>query len=254
MGKKSRKPKRNKPKDIPVPRQVTPSAADDLETYLQLIESQDWEEILELESKMSAFANTSESSDPTLAAVINLINYSLGAAHKEMSREGGIEQASVYFKKSVELAKKAGDNEILTKGVLHLFECYIKMGRVGEAMDLHKSLCDEIGKESMDPSNILEFVQTLKDNHEPSRALEILEEHLDNIERSWEKREQCLAYDMIALLYCKKNDFAKSNVYFKRQLSIAKETKNMELEASALNGLGLNNGCMGEYGNAMAYL
>jgi len=59
---------------------------------------------------------------------------------------------------------------------------------------------------------------------------------------------------MIARIYSDKNDFAKSNVYFERQMSIAKETKNVESEASALHGLGHNYGRMGDYGNAMAYL
>jgi len=138
--------------------------------------------------------------------------------------------------------------------VLCLSECYVKMNRVEEAMDLHKSLCDEIGKESMDPDTILSFAVILRTNSEHSRALELLEEHLEAIDRSLEKREQCLAYEMIAILYYKNNDFAKSTVYRERQLSITKETKNVESEAEALDGLGNNYRRMGEYGNAMAYL
>ena len=45
-----------------------------------------------------------------------------------------------------------------------------------------------------------------------------------------------------------------NQIYFELQLSIAKETKNLESEASALHGLGYNYGCMGDYGNAMTYL
>ena len=49
---------------------------------------------------------------------------------------------------------------------------------------------------------------------------------MEAIERSWENyQNQCRAYELIAELYRLKNDFAKSNVYFDRQLSIAKETK-----------------------------
>jgi len=60
---------------------------------------------------------------------------------------------------------------------------------------------------------------------------------------------------MISILYGRKNDFTKSNVYFERQLSIVKETNDVKSEASALNGLGQNYGRMGrDYGNAMAYL
>jgi len=87
------------------------------------------------------------------------------------------------------LTKKAGNNEILTKSVLNLAQCYVQMNRVEEAMDLHKSLCVEIGKKSMDPDAILEFAVFLHKNNEDSRALEILEEHLEAIDRSWGKLE-----------------------------------------------------------------
>jgi len=72
----------------------------------------------------------------------------------------------------------------------------VVMNRVQEAMELHKILCDEIGKESLDPDAILEFARVLLENSETSQALTILEEYLYNIERSWGKREQCLAYQM----------------------------------------------------------
>ena len=66
MGKKNRRPNRNKPKDIPAvaspavaaPQQVITSPADDLATFAtfnQLNDSEDWEGVLELESEMIAF-------------------------------------------------------------------------------------------------------------------------------------------------------------------------------------------------------
>jgi len=136
MGKKSRRPNRNKPKDIPAaastavasPRQVITSAPDDvaavdpnqcelmIATFDQMCVSQDWEGLLEHESEMSAIANSRESSN---AGSINLV---LGAAHQEMGREGGIEEATFYYKKAIELAKKAGNFLILSDGVLNLSE------------------------------------------------------------------------------------------------------------------------------------
>jgi len=54
-------------------------------------------------------------------------------------------------------------------------ECYVKMGRVDEVMDRHKSLCSEIGKDSMDSIVILQFASRLLEaNSEISHALEIL--------------------------------------------------------------------------------
>jgi len=106
----------------------------------------------------------------------------------------------------------------------------------------------------MDHDAILRFADILWDHHEDSRALTILEHHLYTIERSWRKLDQCRAYGIIARLYCSMNDYAKATVYFERQLSIVKETNNVESEASALHGLGHNYGFMSDYGNAMAYL
>ena len=131
---------------------VVSAADDDVATFIltfnQLIISQDWADALELESEMNAIVKTFESSNPRRAGIINLL---LGSAHSEfssneMGREGGIEEATLYCQKSIELAKKAGDNHILTEGVFHLAKCYGMTGRVDEAMDLFKSLCDEIGK------------------------------------------------------------------------------------------------------------
>ena len=257
MGKKSRRPNRNKPKDTPAPassavaspRQMITSTTDDVATFMQLYTSRDWAGLLEIESKMIAVVKMFESSNPELAGCIS---WNLGTAHRELGREGGIEHATSYFKKAAEL--EGGNNVIRTAGMLGLAQCYVKMGRVEEAMDLYKSLCDEIGKETLHPVAILELAEILRVNHETSRSLTILEEHLDNIERSWEKPEQCRAYEFIAAHYRAKTDYAKSNVYFERQLPIAKETKNVDLEASALYGLGRNYVSMSDYDKAMAYL
>ena len=66
---------------------------------------------------------------------------------------------------------------------------------------------------------------------------------MEAIERSWGKLEQYRAYCIIARLYRFKNDFAKSNVYFERQLLIAKETKNVE-DGEFIAGLRINQGDM----------
>jgi len=269
MGKKSRRPNRNKPKGIPAaalpavagPRQVMTSAtyieiinqliATNGENFNQLIASEEWAGLLDPESEMCARVKAYDGSNPKLAGIMNLF---LGDAHKELGREGDIERATLYYQKAIKLSKKAVNNEIVAKGVLGLSQCYGMAGRVDEAMDLYKSLCEEVRKESLDPDAILSFTQILVDNHETSCALTILEEHLEAIESSWENQNQCLAYEMIAMSYSGKNDFAKSNMYFERQLSIAKEMKNVESEASALNGLGHNYGLVGDYGKAMEYL
>ena len=56
-------------------------------TFDQLIASQDWAGILELESKMSDLANSTGDKYPRRAGIINL---NLGAAHQEMGREGAL--------------------------------------------------------------------------------------------------------------------------------------------------------------------
>ena len=58
-----------------------------------------------------------------------------------------------------------------------------------EAMDLYDSLYEENGKESLDANAILSFATLLDKNSEYSRALTILEDHLEAIDRSWGTRE-----------------------------------------------------------------
>jgi len=51
-----------------------------------------------------------------------------------------------------------------------------------------RSICDKIGKESMEADSILLFIDASRKNSEISRALEILEEHGDIIASSWENQ------------------------------------------------------------------
>jgi len=113
MGKKGRRPNRNKPKDIPAaapsavaaPRQVITSATDAVATFDRLRVSQDLSGILDRESEMSDLANRCESSNPRL---VGMLNFLLGNVHCVMGREGGIEKASLYYKKAVGRIGKEG--------------------------------------------------------------------------------------------------------------------------------------------------
>jgi len=123
MGKKSRRPNRNKPKGIPAAASpvVASSPQEETATVAALdpnqFVSEDWEGALELESEMNALVNRSEINNPSLADIINVM---LGDARRCLGRERGIKEASLYYKKTIELAKKAGNNRILTKGVVGL--------------------------------------------------------------------------------------------------------------------------------------
>jgi len=75
----------------------------------------------------------------------------LGAAHKLLDREGGIEEATLYCQKAMDMAKKADNNDNLTKAVLCLSECYVENVSIDEAMDLHKSLCERNWKGEYGP-------------------------------------------------------------------------------------------------------
>jgi len=97
MGKKSRRPNRNKPQLIPAaassavasPQEETDDVAavdpNQFATFHQLFASQDWEGALELESEMSAIANISKKEDPGPAGIMNVM---LGSAHRFLGREG----------------------------------------------------------------------------------------------------------------------------------------------------------------------
>jgi len=219
------------------------------QTFDTLFQAEDWEGALYLESQLT---EEFENSHPSEACAMC---YRLGFAHKQLAREGSMEQAIIYYTKAVEFAKKGTDSKKLFITTMYdLAKCYIQTGRSEKAMDLHKSICDDIGKEMIDPNHILMFNQLLQDNSENSRALEILEEHVGVIESCWDKSMQGPAYAMLAELNEANNDWIKSFVYYERQLSIAKEINDLKLEAKALNGLGSTYGKLGEFRIAVGYL
>jgi len=217
----------------------------------QLFESRDWEGLLQLESTVSVAARMLENTHPSEAG---MCYHNLGIAHKELGREGDIDQAIVRFQKGIEMAKKTSNDPLQAVTTWHLADCFIETGRIQEAMDLHKSLIADIGKERLDPDCILEFAYNLNASDFYSQSLEVLEEHLDVIESTWDTPKQAQAYGMIADNYLGGSDYNTSNVYFQRELSIAKEMKDLKLEAEALHGLGYNHGHAGDYEKAMEYL
>jgi len=79
-------------------------------------------------------------------------------------------------------------------------------------MDLQKSLVADIGKERLDPDCILEFAYNVKRHNEFGRALEVLPEHLDVIESTWDKPKQAKAYGMISDHHLNSSDYNKLNV------------------------------------------
>jgi len=111
-------------------------------------------------------ANEIESTDPWWQEASSNCYYCLAIAHKELGREGGIDQAIVHVQKSIERQRR--QVTCITKcgwRVLGLAEwCYVNMGRIEETMHLHKSIFADIGKESVDPAYILEFSNILKDH------------------------------------------------------------------------------------------
>jgi len=261
MGKKSRRPNRNKLKGTAAASATTVVAApaalerDQLVNQIsiinQLFASGDGEGLLQLESTVTRVANEIEKTHPLQAGECY---YYLGTAHKGLSREGGIDQEIVCYQKAIERAKQASNKFLEAVAMWGLADSFVWTGRIQEAMDLHKSLVDDIGKERLDPNCILEFAHNLKRHHEFGRELEVLQEHLDVIESTWDKPKQAHAYGQLGYIFVEMYDYNKSNVYFERELSIAKEMKDLKLEANALRGLGDNHRRMGNYDKAMEFL
>ena len=261
MGKKSRRSNRNKQKDtaaVSATAAVAAQAAlerdqliNQLRSFDQLFESKDWEGILQRELTVSDAAKMLENSHPSEAG---MCYYNLGTAHRELGREGGANQAILCVQKAIEMVKNTSNDPLQAVMTWDLTDCFIETGRIQEAMDLHKSLVADIGKERLDPDCILAFAYNLNDSNFYSHSLEVLHEHVDVIESTWDKPEQGKAYGVIANNHCGRYDYNTSNVYYERQLSIAKEIKDLTLEAEALHGLGDNHLRMGDYNKAMEYL
>lgn len=155
MGKKSKRPNRIKPKNAVASTThvlATPAAPLARErvllvTFDRLSDSQDWQGLLEIASKVMTVAKILENTHPS---AVGRIYHNIGYAHKELDLAGGIEQAIVYFQKSIEMAKKAGNEKFQVGGSLGLAECYLKTDRTEKAMELHDSLCAKIGLDRID--------------------------------------------------------------------------------------------------------
>ena len=91
---------------------------------------------------MTRVANEIENMHPWLAW--HCYHY-LGTAHRELGREGGIEQAIVCFQKTIELSKKLSNKASQMRSVVGIAECYVMMKRIQEAMNLHKNLALDPG-------------------------------------------------------------------------------------------------------------
>jgi len=243
MGKKSKRPtNRNNQKTAAL------SLVSVQETFDRLFQSRDYEGALQLESQMIGIANTYASTHPSQACIVS---YRLGFAHREAGGAGGTEQAIMHYAKAVELSKKGTKDSHRCTSVYGLARLYAQSGKPEKAMELHQSLCADIGKERIDPNALLMFNQLLREHNENSRSLEILEAHVDVIESSWDKTMQGPAYAMLAsVLTAAKQDWTKSTLYFERLLPIAREIKDPGLESTALNGLSENFNTMGELGRA----
>jgi len=150
MGKKSRRPNRNTQKDTAAASATTAVAAqaalerdqllNQTRIFKQLSKSRDWEGLLQLESTVS---------DAAKNTYPRYYNY-LAVAHRQLGREGCIDQAIVCFRKAIERANKGRDEPLQAMTTWDLTCCYVETGRIEEAMDLHKSLVADIGKKRLD--------------------------------------------------------------------------------------------------------
>ena len=91
------------------------------------------------------------------------------------------------FPKSYRNSKETGYRGLQLLSAWGLTDCYVETRRIQEAMDLHKSLVADIGKERMLPNCIIGFTATLKRHNGFGCALEVLDEHLDVIASTWDK-------------------------------------------------------------------
>jgi hypothetical protein len=105
-------------------------------TFELMRESSDWEGALELGSEMTDTVVSLEIFQPFETRRIRHI---LGTAHKVLASGRGVETAIVHFQKAIDLGKEVGDQRGIKESMLCLAECYVKMNRVEQAMDLYKS-------------------------------------------------------------------------------------------------------------------
>jgi tetratricopeptide (TPR) repeat protein len=245
MGKKSKRNRANSKKKST--RQMEGGAAttrssgvDDImmvQSFMKLSFIKDYDGALKLESDMFLIAEKFERTKP--AGFAASIYFGIAEVHYHNNdRTASIskiaqDKAIRYLKKSFDLVEKVDGNghtfqnqEIVTRSVKYLVNIYLQEeGGFDEAIALMKRLTACLRHDLIEPALILNMVMRSEEAGQIEKMISILKPILDTIDRSWDKKEQYLAYRALGVGYLDRYKYEKSVSFFRKGLCIADSEK-----------------------------
>jgi tetratricopeptide (TPR) repeat protein len=213
------------------PRRSSASSAgsiriDPIDSLMQLVEKNDHEGILKLESKLVLRATAIEGTEPCKAGAIYFmvakafVNSGLSSLIKR-------EKAIRYLERSFALSES---ENFLNECVRQLVPLYLHEGRHDEAFVTMKRLTVRIPQhELIDPDLILsvakEFYQATWCASD-EKMIEILTIFLGTINRSWDKEKRAKAYFLFGKGYTGLAEYEKADSFLHKALAITDDPEN----------------------------
>ena len=155
-------------------------------------------------------------------------------------KNGALEEVKIAFNS---FAKKAIHNKkdsLLTEKILLVGDYFEKQGEYAERIHWYQyavdSLCSNASMKCVDIRR--KFAETFTFIEQYDKAISLLEDNIDFLEKKNFKDALSLENSLIARNYYKKNDFAQSEAYYLRSLQAAEEAQNLFYIILSYNNLG----------------
>ena len=212
------------------------SSRDIKKSLLKLLQINDYEGIMKLESDAIRQAKALEGTEPQNASYIYIV-IAKALEEIESSNKVAREKAVRYLEQSFALSEKKDDNlQDLQYVAERLVHFNVKEGRHVEAFATVKRLASRIPQyELIDPDLILSLADKFSKATQFERVIDVLTIFLGTINRSWDKEKRAAAYLAFGQGYTELTEYEKAASFLHKALTI---TDVQEMKVSTLGVLG----------------
>ena len=238
----------------PMPRgatsSITTNSRDIKESLSKLLNINDYEGILKLESDAVSQAKALEGTEPQKAIFIyGAIAKALHETEETSTYKEAREKSIHYFERSFALTENMIDN---LNGAKILVQYNLREGRHDEAFAIVKRLASGINQhELIDPDFILFIAHEFFQATQFESVIVILSMFLGTINRSWDKDERSNAYLSFGEGYTNLAEYEKADSFFQKALAI---TEDPESKVAVLSQMGAMSRFSCNYDDALAAL
>jgi len=242
----------------PMPRgatsSITTNSRDIKESLSKLLNINDYEGILKLESDAVSQAKALEGTEPRTARYIyESIAKALHKTEETSLNKEAREKAIHYMERSFALTEKMTDNLNSMQNAAKILVHYnLREGRHDEAFAIVKRLASGINQhELIDPDLILFIAKEFSKSSLNKEVIDILSMFLGTINRSWHKGERAKAYLVFGEGYTNLSEYEKADSFLRKALAI---TENQLIRVTVLCQMGSMSRFACNYDDALTVL